>query len=110
MHIETWEEVINKNTTPGLNGLTVRCPICGREFGCNKTYHVYTTLLGRKRQYFCSFSCYKKDQIKKRQDERMFMKMKNMEKAIILSLILSGVGSGSAMALEWGLNNSGNYT
>lgn len=35
------------------------------------------------------------------------MKMKNMEKAIILSLILSGVGSGSAMALEWGLNNSG---
>ena len=35
------------------------------------------------------------------------MKMKNMEKAIILSLILSGVGSGSAMALEWGLNISG---
>ena len=35
------------------------------------------------------------------------MKMKNMEKAIILSLILSGVGSGSAMAWEWGLNNSG---
>jgi len=37
----------------------------------------------------------------------MFMKMKNLEKAIILSLILSGVGSRSAMALEWGLNNSG---
>ena len=35
------------------------------------------------------------------------MKMKNLEKAIILSLILSGVGSRSAMALEWGLNNSG---
>lgn len=49
MHIETWEEVINKNTTLGLNGLTVRCPICGREFGCNKTYHVYTALVGRKR-------------------------------------------------------------
>lgn len=35
------------------------------------------------------------------------MKMKNLEKAIILSLMLSGVGSSSAMALEWGLNNSG---
>lgn len=33
--------------------------------------------------------------------------MKNLEKAIILSLMLSGVGSSSAMALEWGLNNSG---
>lgn len=68
MHIEIWEEVTNKSIQPGLNGLTVRGPICGREFGCNKTYHVYTALVGRKRQYFCSFSCYKKrpDQKQKR--------------------------------------------
>ncbi|WP_298564514.1 hypothetical protein [uncultured Phascolarctobacterium sp.] len=41
------------------NGLIVTCPICGREFGCNKAYHVYTALIGRKRQYYCSYSCYK---------------------------------------------------
>lgn len=40
--------------------LTIQCPICGREFGCNKTYHVYTALVKRKRQYYCSYSCYKK--------------------------------------------------
>ena len=34
------------------------------------------------------------------------MKRKNLEKAIILSLILAGVSSGSAMAWEWGLNNN----
>ena len=38
------------------------------------------------------------------------MKRKNLEKAIILGLILSGVASGSAMAWEWGLNNSGGGT
>lgn len=38
--------------------LTVQCPICGREFGCNKAYHVYTALVKRKRQYYCSYSCY----------------------------------------------------
>lgn len=38
------------------------------------------------------------------------MKRKNLEKAIILGLMLSGVASGNAMALEWGLNNTGQAT
>ena len=59
MHIESWEEAIHKDNRAGLGGLTVKCPICGREFGCNKTCHVYTALVGRKRQYYCSYSCYK---------------------------------------------------
>ncbi|WP_307760650.1 hypothetical protein [uncultured Phascolarctobacterium sp.] len=41
-----------------VDGLMVVCPICGREFGCNKTLHVYKSMAGRKRQYFCSYSCY----------------------------------------------------
>lgn len=43
-----------------LDRLTMPCPICGKEFACNKTYHVYTALVARKRQYFCSYSCYKR--------------------------------------------------
>lgn len=43
-----------------LRTLTVLCPICGKEFGCNKTHHVYTALVKRKREYYCSYSCYKK--------------------------------------------------
>lgn len=35
------------------------------------------------------------------------MNRKNLEKVIMLSLVLSSIGSGSAMAWEWGLNNSG---
>lgn len=26
----------------GIESLMLKCPICGREFSCNKTYHVYT--------------------------------------------------------------------
>lgn len=52
-----------------LSGLTVLCPICGREFGCNKAYHVYTARTGRKRQYYCSYSCYKKRLNPKEKDE-----------------------------------------
>jgi len=59
IQIETWENAIHKEPRNGINGLTMTCPICGREFGCNKTYHVYTALTGRKRQYYCSYSCYK---------------------------------------------------
>ena len=70
MQFETWEEVIHR-APPGLSGLTVTCPICGREFGCNKAYHVYTALTGRKRLYYCSYSCYKKDQIQKKKDEHV---------------------------------------
>ncbi len=44
--------------TRGL--LIEQCPICGREFSCNKSYHVYTCLKGRKRLYFCSYTCFKK--------------------------------------------------
>lgn len=57
--MESWEEAINKDRKAELRGLTVICPICGREFGCNKTHHVYIALVGRKRQYYCSYSCYK---------------------------------------------------
>ena len=60
VQINTWEEAISIDNKRGLGGLTVACPICGREFGCNKTYHVYTALVGRKREYYCSYSCYKK--------------------------------------------------
>ena len=38
------------------------------------------------------------------------MNRKNLEKVIMLSLVLSSIGSGSAMAWEWGLNNSGGGT
>lgn len=65
MHIETWEEVINKNTTPGLNGLTVRCSICGREFGCNKTYHVLQPWQEENGNIFAVFLVIKKDQIQR---------------------------------------------
>ena len=33
------------------------CPICGKEFACNKTHHVYMERVGRKRLYYCSYSC-----------------------------------------------------
>lgn len=46
----------------GIESLMMKCPICGREFSCNKTYHVYTALLARKRQYYCSYSCFNKRQ------------------------------------------------
>ena len=39
--------------------LTVICPICGREFGYNKNYHVYTSMECRKKKFYCSYSCYK---------------------------------------------------
>ena len=29
----------------GIESLMMKCPICGREFSCNKTYHVYTVIL-----------------------------------------------------------------
>jgi hypothetical protein len=50
----------NSDVILNLRSLTVKCPICGKEFGCNKNYHVYTALVSRKRQYYCSYSCYKK--------------------------------------------------
>lgn len=59
MDLEHWEEIGRKDKTENLAGLVVMCPICGKEFGCNKSYHVYTALVRRKRQYYCSYSCYK---------------------------------------------------
>lgn len=59
MDLETWEELSRKYKSEHISGLTVTCPICGKEFGCNKAYHVYTALIRRKRQYYCSYSCYK---------------------------------------------------
>ena len=51
MYSEIYEDAAYKDNKTVFRGLTVTCPICGREFGCNKTYHVYTALVGRKRQY-----------------------------------------------------------
>lgn len=59
MHSGICDDEIYKNNKTVLRGLTVTCPVCSREFGCNKTHHVYTALLSRKRQYYCSYSCYK---------------------------------------------------
>lgn len=60
MQVERWEDAIYREPRSGTNGLTMICPICGKEFGCNKAYHVYTALVGRRRAYYCSYSCYKK--------------------------------------------------
>ncbi len=60
MYIDTWEEGKRKESSIDHGrGLMMTCPICGREFGCNKTYHVYTALAARRRLYYCSYSCYK---------------------------------------------------
>ena len=59
MYSEIYKNAVDKGNKTVFRGLTVTCPICGREFGCNKTYHVYTALVVRKRQYYCSYSCYK---------------------------------------------------
>lgn len=60
------DDVIGKEITGGgsssggpLKSLLEVCPICGKEFSCNKTYHVYTALAGRRRQYYCSYHCFK---------------------------------------------------
>ena len=57
------DDVIGNEITGGgssssgpLKSLLEVCPICGKEFSCNKTYHVYTALAGRRRQYYCSYS------------------------------------------------------
>lgn len=49
VRVDTWEEALHLDSKRGMDGLKVTCPVCGREFGCNKTYHVYTVLVGRKR-------------------------------------------------------------
>lgn len=49
------------NSVKLVRGLLIeQCPLCGREFSCNKSFHVYTSLVGRRRVYYCSYSCYKK--------------------------------------------------
>lgn len=58
MRLETWEKKDKKDKLDNLGGLIVTCPVCGREFSCNKTYHVYTALVRRKREYYCRYSCY----------------------------------------------------
>ena len=69
MHIESWEESIHKDNRAGLGGLTVKCLICGREFGCNKTYHVYTALVGRKRNITAAIPVINKGLIQRKKDE-----------------------------------------
>ena len=45
MYSEIYKNAVDKGNKTVFRGLTVTCPICGREFGCNKTYHVYTALV-----------------------------------------------------------------
>ena len=59
MKLEAFEESSERDNCGHLGGLVMTCPICGKEFGCNKAYHVYTALVKRRRQYYCSYSCYK---------------------------------------------------
>jgi primosomal protein N' len=59
MYSEIYKNAVYKDNKTVFRGFTVTCPLCGREFGCNKTHHVYTALVGRKRKYYCSYSCYK---------------------------------------------------
>ena len=107
MHIESWEESIHKDNRAGLGGLTVKCLICGREFGCNKTHHVYTALVGRKRQYYCSYSCYKqrpnpkekkRDEREVKEDELRSFKQKVMISLLTMSCVYLGGTSVLPMA------------
>lgn len=42
-----------------VGSLVTICPVCGKEFVCNKAHHVYTALIKRKRHYYCKYSCFK---------------------------------------------------
>ncbi|MFQ9936258.1 MAG: hypothetical protein ACLRXQ_09980 [Phascolarctobacterium faecium] len=53
--ITRWREQFQRSFKKSAGGM----PICGKEFSCNKTYHVYTALAGRRRQYYCSYHCFK---------------------------------------------------
>ena len=59
MKLEAFEESSERDKCGHLGGFVMTCPICGKEFGCNKAFHVYTALVKRRRQYYCSYSCYK---------------------------------------------------
>lgn len=48
-----------QETKVALQALTMLCPICGKEFSCNKRYHAYKAYKAKKIKYFCSYSCYK---------------------------------------------------
>lgn len=43
-----------------LNSLMTVCPICGKEFACNKRFHIYKSTQNRRRVYYCSYSCHRK--------------------------------------------------
>ena len=45
MKLEAFEESSERDKCGHLGGLVMTCPICGKEFGCNKAYHVYTALV-----------------------------------------------------------------
>ncbi|MUU06804.1 MAG: hypothetical protein EP149_03510 [Phascolarctobacterium sp.] len=42
-----------------VGSLVMICPVCGKEFVCNKAHHVYTALIKRKRYYYCRYSRFK---------------------------------------------------
>lgn len=50
MKLEAFEESSERDKCGHLGGLVMTCPICGKEFGCNKAYHVYTALVKRRRR------------------------------------------------------------
>lgn len=49
-----------QNITNTLNSLTIICPICGKEFACNKRYHTYKAYTDHKIRYYCSYTCFNK--------------------------------------------------
>ena len=50
----------HQGTATSLNSLTIICPICGKEFVCNKRYHTYKAYTEHKICYYCSYSCFNK--------------------------------------------------
>ena len=70
MYSEIYKNAVYKDNKTVFRGLTVTCPLCGREFGCNKTHHVYTALVGRKRQFTAVIPVINKGLILKKRDER----------------------------------------
>ena len=70
MYSEIYKNAVYKDNKTVFRGLTVTCPLCGREFGCNKTHHVYTALVGENGSITAVIPVINKGLILKKRDER----------------------------------------
>jgi hypothetical protein len=70
MYSEIYKNAVYKDNKTVFRGFTVTCPLCGREFGCNKTHHVYTALVGRNGSITAVIPVINKGLILKKRDER----------------------------------------